>query len=480
MTPTTQPGNKRRRVESTISTLIANLDAGSMASRLLHVQVMTLLCEQHYSDLHLEAQVDIRKNLLELLDSDGVQVQSWTFVALAHLIAADHHYRERKRTSNTNDLDVEYGHGTEAMSADWDRVWAHATRKIAIPAVSRAAGHAAECLLACELAQTARHLEDIRTLLVNIEVQGPPMPLDSVCAFLCRAVTLARNDVTMYQQGLDDKVMNWLCKWSPIEGSRGKSRMDPLSAADLYRLLCETTRITPVSMSDVDVAELLPDCSIVERYLREAYDEPLRRLMLHARFPSKRHTSIPQNTDQGSAPVQAMPDPSSGSMGNLEGRPRVATMFLSKSLETAIRDWSEGSTSSALPAERVRKAIDLVVTSFAYLATLKSSGLHCDSACLQSAVRLLEVIRPALASQAYSLPAQRLIWAGFKPCSSTRSNPAATWPIMLEASVNNSGMRRALFPPDSQAEAAPDTSDNLQRLIWSDATVRACYSQRRD
>ena len=477
LTPSTQAGVKRRRIDNALSTLIANLDSGSTASRLLHIQIMLLVNERYYEHLHAEAQAEIRRTLIDLLDNDDAGVQSWALLALGHLALKERDQSEGTQSASTID-EASLGQQESRQKhtqAEWDRVWAHATRKIGIASLSRAASHTANCLLACGLAKTARHLRDLRHILANIEVQGPSFPFDSVCAFLSTAVSIARNDATMYQQGLEDRVMGWIGKWSVLDGSRGKGRLDQHSAADVYRLLCETTRLKPLPFVDVEADELLPDCAVVERLLQEAKTRPLRRLILYARYPAK---PVPQNprSDTLSPPVNgtlAALEPSTGGLGALEGRPRIATTFLMSSLDTFIRDWTSTDTHTGFPPDRVRKAIDLIVLSFAYLGTLQCAGLHMDTACIQSAIRLLELIGPALAAQGHSLPGQHLMWAGLKPLASTIKPSPTLWPIMLDASIEMSGIRRSLFPANELAGADdnPGLEEELQQRIWKDPTV---------
>lgn len=478
LTPTTQAGVKRRRIDNALSTLIANLDSGSTTTRLLHVQVMMLLNERYYRHVHTEAQSEIRRNLSELLDNDDTNVQSWALLALGHLALKEIDLNIDGSTSGFEIDEASLGQQEtrqKLAQADWDRVWAHATRKIGIAALSRAASHTANCLLSCGLAKTARHLRDVRTILANIEVQGPSFPFDSVCAFLCTAVSIARNDATMYQQGLEDKVMGWLGKWSVLDGSRGKGRMDQHSAADIYRLLCEMTAVKPLPIIDVESEELLPDCAVVERLLEEAKTRPLRRLILYALYPSK---STPKDGQPDvTAPKRigalASIEASTGGLGVLEGRPRVATTFLTSSLDAFIRDWVSSDKHAGYSPDRVRKAIDLLVITLAYLGTLQSMGLYTDTGCVQAAIKLLELVGLALTAHGYSLPGQHLMWAGLRPLASIVKPSSTMWPIMLDASIDSSGIRRSLFPPSDQDESSdsPKPEDELQQRIWRDPSV---------
>lgn len=479
MTPSTQIGNKRRRVENALSTLIANLDAGTTSSRLLHIQVTISLVERDYRFIHSEAQADLRRALLELLDSDDPSVQSWTLVALGQLALKESEFRaalqQPSLESTEGDL-IDRESQSRRAEADWDRIWAHATRKIAIVPLSRAACHATTCLLASDLARSPRHLSDVRIILSNVEVQGPAFPFDSVCAFLTAAISIARNDAVMYQLGLEDKVLSWLMKWPVVEGSRGKNRMDQQSASDVYRLFCEATRMTPLPLADVKAAEMLPDCAIVERLIEEERTRPLRRLIITAQYPSKPGSTQDRSPQLDAASAIGISDSPSAasSLGALEGRPRAAAAFLTQALDAVVADWTSADRQATSPPERVRKAIDLSVVSLAYMANLQHNGYQNDSACLQSALRLLDLVKTALSTGGYSIPMQRLLWAAFLPLTSDQRAGSAIWPILLDASPQMSGICQSLFPDENllvQDDNQTQLETQLQRRLWRDASV---------
>lgn len=363
------------------------------------------------------------------------------------------------------------GLASRRAETPWTRVWAHATRKIAIAALSRAACHTATCLLSCGLANTPKHIFDIRTVLANIEIQGPPYPYDSVCAFLCAAITIARNDATLYQQKLDDRVMGWLTKWSVVDGAKGKARMDQYSAADIYRLVCEVSGISPLHMTDLEASDVLPDCAIVDRLIEEHNTRPLRRLIIHAEFPDKVEKVTSSNT-----PITAHSMIINGTQHSLEGvqgRPGLTLSFLTRTMEVLSTDWPTAEDTALSPPERVRKALDMVVAASAYLVTLQASGTHIEPTCTQAIIHLIGKIRPSLASSSHTIPGQHLMWTAFKPLSTASSHRPATWPILLNASPELSGIRKVLFDQggDGKLEGGPESVGYLQKLIWGEPTV---------
>jgi ataxia telangiectasia mutated family protein len=308
--------------------------------------------------------------------------------------------------------------------------------------------------------------------LANIEIQGPPFPYDSVCGFLCTAVTIARNDATLYQQKLEDRVMGWLMKWSVVDGAKGKARMDQYSAADIYRLICEISGVSPLSMVDLEAGDVLPDCAIVDRLIEEHNTRSLRRLIIYAEFPEKTDNPV-----TSSEPSPGLAIPVTGTQNSLEGvagRPGLALSFLTRSIESLSIDWPTMDDTALAPPERVRKALDIAVAASAYLVTLQASGAHIDPSCVQAIIHLLAKIRPSLACSAHTIPGQHLMWTAFKPLSTASSHRPATWPILLSASPELSGIRKAMFDRvggGNEQEDGPSSVHHLQQLIWGEPTV---------
>jgi ataxia telangiectasia mutated family protein len=429
---------------------------------------LTFFIDRYQDRLHSEAQRDIRRALIDLLDEEDANLQSWAMIAFSHLAIVED-ATPHSVSSATNGLS---GLAQRPDETPWTRVWAHAIRKIAIAPLSRAACHTATCLLNSGLSNTPRHISDIRTVLANIEIQGPPYPCDSVCAFLCAAVTIARNDATLYQQKLEDRVMGWLMKWSVVDGAKGKARMDQYSAADIYRLVCEVSGITPLPMTDLEAADVLPDCAIVDRLIEEHNTRPLRRLIIHAEFPEKEVKDIKSST--AFPPSSTLVAPTQQSLEGVSGRPGLTLSFLSRTLESLSTDWPTADDTALSPPERVRKALDMVVAASAYIVTLQASGTHIEPTYIQSIIHLVAKIRPSLASSSHTVPGQHLMWTAFKPLSTASSHRPATWPILLNASPELSGIRKILFDQGGdgkEVEGDLDHITQLQKLIWGEPTV---------
>jgi hypothetical protein len=265
--------------------------------------------------------------------------------------------------------------------------------------------------------------------------------------------------------------MGWWMKWSVIDGAKGRARMDQYSAADIYRLVCEVSGISPLHMTDLEASDVLPDCAIVDRLIEEHNTRPLRRLIIHAEFPVK--------VEKASSSTTPMADPSivmsvtQHSLEGVQGRPGLALSFLTRSIEALSTDWPTAEDTALSPPERVRKALDMVIAASAYLVTLQASGTHVEPTCIQAIIHLIGKIRPSLASSSHTIPGQHLMWTAFKPLSTASSHRPATWPILLNASPELSGIRKIMFDQggDGEGDRVSDSVDHLQKLIWGEPTV---------
>jgi hypothetical protein len=297
---------------------------------------------------------------------------------------------------------------------------------------------------------------------------------------LCSAVIIARNDAALYQQKLEDRVLGWLVKWSVTDGAKGKARMDQYSAADIYRLLCEVSGVSPLAMSDLEADEVLPDCAIVDRLIEEHNTGPLRRLIVNAEYPHKSSDPAPSCAKlpiRGSYQQAIINTPQNGLDGP-QGRPGMILSFLARSLEALGADWPLPDDTAVSPPERVRKALDFMIAASAYLVTLQASGTHVEPTCIRSIIHLLAKIRPSLASSSHAIPAQHLMWAAFRPLSTVSPHRPAVWPILLEASPELSGVRKVLFDQTEEgrdSEAGLSDLTQLQKLVWGEPTVSSHY-----
>ncbi len=475
-TPTQDgPTAKRRKVGDVLATLVLSINEGPHEGRVIGLQVLNAVIHRYWAELHSEAQIAIRQAVVDLLNEDHVAIQSWAFLDLAAIAVTPQESSEDLIISNGSPASPSQQNARrKTEESDWSKVWAHGVRKASITPLSRAACHTAHVLLQSGRIPTASCVQDVSTLLQNVDIQGPPYPFDSVCAFLKSALRLTRSDLRLYAMDLEDKLLSWLAKWDALEGSRGKGRMDPQTPADLLLLLSESCRLPSISMHRSPVLDSLPDCAIVDHVLRQAETRSIRDFILYGRIPDTRR---PEDENM---PLASMPKAGSNrDLYLLEGPPQLATQLLSRNLRDFCVDWGASEQPAASLPERVRRSIDLVVLVLAFQACLELGGIRPDDDCNRMALDLLKRIQPCLAATPYTVSGQNLIWQGFEPLCYTRHRDSEIWPILLRPDIQ-SGVRQDILPPN-RYETAParysvdadrKSGDHLQSVIWSVSAVR--------
>ncbi|WVQ63855.1 uncharacterized protein L199_002011 [Kwoniella botswanensis] len=439
-TPTRNNGpSKRRRTENNINSLISSARLGTVKNRLLALQVIIFLCNRHLSKLHNEAQLEIRRTMLDLLDEDDEQLQSWTFVGLSILAKISHEYLQTDQMESKSLLDSPSSRLAQKKSeeTDWKKVWSYAIRKSSNSNVCRTACHAAYTLLQVDKLDWAQAIKDIHSLLRNVDIQGPVFPYDSVCALLSLALEMATSDVRLYALGLENKVLSWLEKCGLVEGPRGTSRMEQQTSADILRLFASISGFHHHPLRDITTEEVLPDAVIVDRILEKTKTKPIRDFLLYGTFPQEKVKN--GDTDQSTESY-----PQAIGLESLDERARRISTFLSSKLSALATDW-ESIGGAAVPAERIRRYVDLIVIALSFQATIQLNGSVPDSDCVHSAIRLLTAIQSTFLSNGYSIPAQHLIWRGLEPLVHSTIPREDDWPLLIQPDTQ-SGIRQDLLP----------------------------------
>lgn len=467
--PSQPPASKRRRKDGGSLEKLLNLILGGNAqTRLLACQVTVFLVDKHWPKIHAEAKDTIRRRLLQLLDDDDTDLQSWAFVGLACFATVDGHLEAlNRRTIPLTPANRQREHPV------WEHVWAHAIRKTSVHALSRAASHAAEVMLHAGKVDKARCLRDIHQLLRNVDIQGPPIAFETVISFMIVCLDRVRADSGLYAANLEDKVIDWFSKTYSSEGHR--KTVGPATPVNFLNLLTHVCAFTPARLEDVTVMEQLPDCPIVNRIVQEATTDPLRRLILDASMPA-----IPEVTS-GQVPVAAGVS-DIDSLAFLDGRPRKLSDILKAAMERTLQEWNDNSPSNRLnqivTAERVRKSIDLVVLALAFQAAIHANGLRPDAAgCLHQASTLLSILLPHVRNLSESVPALLLAWRGFSPLYLAPQRNLELWPILLKPD-RASGIRRDVLPTSRYAshfedgeEGLSSFSESVLSILWSNEQV---------
>lgn len=457
---------KRRKVDNALSALLTNLEGNTLASRLIHLQVLIFMVDRHWGSLHAEAHTAIRQAIIDTLDDEYPALQCWGLVGVATLATLTYHdgdpsglVLELASPSRHNAL-------RQGETAHWTKAWAHAMRKVPMAPLSRAASIAALSLLVHAKISIVEAVRDIGPFLRSIDISGPPHPFDSVCAFLTAAMNLARADAQLYSLNLEDKVLAWLGRWTALEGSRGKTRMDLNTPLDMVQLLGTCCQLQSYPFVDLTVNETLPDCAIVERVMVEAETQALRRFVLEGHIPTA-ESPITRKSSSTASSQSATLD--GHSQAFLDGRNRLASAITAQALDSFCTDFAVTETTAVSPPERLRRAIDMAVTGLAFQATLQLHGISTDNTCIQLGIQLIKCIQPIALSASYSIPGQHLIWRGLAPLVYTPHETPESWPILLKPDVN-SGLRRDILPPGRYASAEVQGRDSgiekIQQVLW--------------
>lgn len=479
-TPTRSDGTqaKRRKMSDSLSTLVRATGHGAHLARVQALQVLIMLVDRHWDDVHLEAQLDIRQTVLSFLDEDEPNIQSWALIGISALVA-----KTSTDTAVAQDLALPTSsaqvHRHQSEATEYARAWSHAIRKSSLATVSRSACHAANAILLSNKIDPSIVLKDIGSLLRNIDIQGPPYPHDSVCALINEAVCVARKDVRLYSMNLEEKVISWAAKWNAVEGTRGKGRADQHAPADILPLLCNVTHLANTVIAHPTTLDLLPDCAIVDRILEEQRTHPIRQFTLFGMI-----------ADMRPAP-QSIPSPATSEVAQiieqaafLEGGARRVSDILGLMLDDFCRQWPSNKTElgarPAIQPDRCRRTVDAVVLALAYQATLQLNGIRTDSNVLQSSTRLLELIVPLLKSTTYDIPAHHLMWKGLEPLVQMTVSSQVVWPVLLRPNAH-SGIRRDMLKremdQDNLTEGGYQQQDALLTALWNLPGVSQLLSQ---
>ncbi|WVR09037.1 hypothetical protein IAU60_006097 [Kwoniella sp. DSM 27419] len=443
------PSAKRRRVENALGTLVATTETGSLKSRLLALQILIFLGEKHFNHIHAGAQADIRRTLTNLISEDDEMIQSWAFIGLSSLIQLTQQpgaHQERNPAGSLPSLSPEAN--GKHPGGGWNMVWTFALRKASTPNVCRAACHTASTILSAGIIDQAQASKDIRILLHNIDIQGPIYAYESVCCFLSSALDFTRSDVNLYSLEIENKVLSWLEKIVLLEGPRGHGRLEQNAPADVLRLLDSISRFESHPLCQLTTEELLPDAAIVDRLLEEAKTQPIRDFLLQAIFPS----AIPAR--QTTSTSKTITNSTSDSLTYLEGRPRRLSSYLNAALRSEQARWEQSGT-LALPAERLRRCIDLIVVVLAFQATVQVNGSMPDQDCVHSAIQLLEIVQASINTSAFAVPSQYLVWRGLEPLVNGSVVEEEDWTILIRPDVP-SGVRQDLLPISAYDTASID------------------------
>ncbi|KAG6898619.1 hypothetical protein C0993_005642 [Termitomyces sp. T159_Od127] len=303
--------------------------------------------DRHWPAFHRELQNDIMNVLLQFVSLDDGVVQSWVFLCFAAIAAADS--------------------SSGVTEATWDIIWTNAIRRANVPTVSRAACHAAYTILLHTRVYTQkshllqiplasnRILFEIETLAKELDVQGPPYPFDSVCAFLATCLRVANQDMHLYRMQLEEKVLSWLIDCWQTAGFRDKNL--PLHLGRDLLMLFESISGFPTPI-DLPSRIPLPEGQIIDVLVNEARTTVIKDYILEARLPEFK--SVTDRNDSVTLPPAPPSDNNQNSLVQPRGRERRISASLIKTLE---RMQSQLDDQTVHPtAESARRSLDMAVT----------------------------------------------------------------------------------------------------------------------
>jgi serine-protein kinase ATM len=365
-------------------------------------------------------------------------------------LAAVAHHEDPPKTTTPESDDQNMG--------VWDSVWSAAMRRLNLPAVCRAACHAAQVLLQNNknLLSSRNMRDEIEGLAKELVVQGPPMPYDSVCGFLALCMRIASQDVSLYRLHLEDKTLHWLMdNWRPSGAVR---RLPPYCVQDILFLLghiCSFSR-----GADVVCDILLPDHTVVDAMKEQQATRIIRDYSLYATLPRfrkpeqslvehKRSADTIENRDLVASGVREQ---------------RISAFFL-KFLDEIVQD-REAQRETIPGMEKIRSIIDLYI-----------NGIQWNRRVIQAACKVLMLVLPLLSNQRWLLPEQAFMLAGFAPLYlvEPRKDDHEPWEALLPpgrlTGIRTEILRTLVRDGPSSEARAKESRRMLQQTLFRSSDV---------
>lgn len=357
---------------------------GSRETKLHHLQVLLFFAEMHWHVVHEELRNDIITSLTALVSFEDADVQSWTFLCLATIAYAE--------CSGSPVSSPEHRSSSATL---WDPIWTHAMRRASVPAVSRAACHAAHVLLlhSNQLLSSQRVLGEVESFVKDLDVQGPAYPYDSVCSFMVLCLRFANQDVRLYRMQMEEKVLSWLIEAWRIDGGRRLTM--PMHTVDHIHSLLEA--ITGASRRvDLRCEIMLPPSLIVDAMREETRTKVIRDFQLHALLPPfdpapcpvSIATTVPTTAIDGRS--SRAEDVDTTDLSPPRGRERRLSAFFLKSLEAMSSPLPPGEERHSKPTvETLRSSLDFAVSALFFEASLLMNGTQPNRRVIQAACKLI-------------------------------------------------------------------------------------------
>ncbi|KAI0954122.1 hypothetical protein AcV7_007443 [Taiwanofungus camphoratus] len=466
---------KRIKLENPIASLLYSIRTQATSSiRAYHLQILLFFVDRHWSILHGSLTQDVISTLLQFVSFEDGLIQSWIFLCLAAIAHAN------SSRSICPPFDT----------ATWDSVWTHAMRRSTVPAVSRAACHAAHVLLfhSTTLLTSQRVFVEIETLAKDLDVQGPAFPYDSVCWFLTLCLRVANQDVRLYRLQLEEKVLTWLMDaWRVDRGRR--LRMPLHTSTDVLMLLesiCALSR-----RSKLMCGLLLPQSPIVESLIEEHRTASIRNFLLCASLPPFRETSsmsvdssLTKDTSYGITASDTkgirLEVVDVSDLAQPRGRERRISAFLLKSMEEVAAILESGT--EHITAEKLRAFLDLSMIVLIFEATLVLNGTQSNRRVVQMACKLAGSIIPLITDQRWTSEERALVVSGLQPLviASDSDRDHSVWETLLTPN-EGTGIRKRILRSLQSVNVSHHQQlcaarRQLQRLVFRSSDVQDAFA----
>ncbi|EMD39153.1 hypothetical protein CERSUDRAFT_93196 [Gelatoporia subvermispora B] len=452
----TEVKGKRVRLVDPITSLLQWLKLPlSPTIHAYRLQMLLFFVDKSWMVLHDTLQDATRTTLLQLISFEDGVIQSWAFLCLAAIAYAEGIAIAANNSSLTSPV---------VPATHWNTAWTHAMRRINVHVVSRAACHAACSFLLFARRSISQEnvLTEIETLAKDLDVQGPPFPYDSVCAFLALCIQVVSQDVRLYRMQYEDRILSWLVDSWRIP-SEGRLKQPLHTVGDVVMLL---ENICSLSKTARPISYLgLPDCRIVDFIIEEDQHTIIREFVLYAHLPPYhsadrlRRSFSSQEEATNALDSDAIPELSHLAQPSERER-RISAMLL-KMIEEATTSWtSHRELSGYLSAERLRTLLDLSITSLWFESTLISNGTVPNKRVQHAACRMIGLLTPAIADRRWIAEERAVILSGM-------------WPLVMVTNDTSLHMPWVTFLP-------PDEGSGIRRSILKSltASVNGDYERR--
>ncbi|KAI0369207.1 hypothetical protein BV20DRAFT_946724 [Pilatotrama ljubarskyi] len=471
-------GRKRMKLDNPIATLFDSIRSqASRETKIHHLQVLLFFVERHWLVLHEQLRKDAVVSLTSLVSFEDADIQSWTFLCLASIAHTE--------CSMANSILVETS-PAPAITSLWDPVWTHAMRRANVPAVSRAACHAAHVLLfhSKRLLSSQRVLGEIESFVKDLDVQGPAYPYDAVCDFMVLCLRFANQDVRLYRMQMEEKVLSWLVEAWRIDGGR-RTAMPMHTVAHIHSLLEAITGSSKRVGLRCDI--MLPPSPIVDAMTEETRTRVIRDFELHAYLPPYETPSSSSGSavTNPSADVPLISEVDTADLSPPRGRERRLSAFLLKSLEATYGQLPTAEAAQSRPTvEALRFSLDLAVTALFFEGSLLMNGTQSNRRVIQAACRLIGHVSPWLTDKRWEAFERRLLLGALDPLTladgEDDDHTGSSWEGLVRPG-NRTGIRTEVLRK-LLATSRFDRGDNalrtsLQRCVFRSADVQDAFAE---